>query len=143
MFLSTAAAVLLFFLRIRMPDVLLDSMNYIADMNTPLAMMVAGFSVAQADLGKMLRNLRIYYISFLKLILFPLFTIGILKIMALPADVCTTVLIGASCPAAATGTMMAIRYKQNYTYSSEIFALTTALAVFTIPAVVFLSELVL
>ena len=45
--------------------------------------------------------------------------------------------------AAATGTMMAIRYKQNYTYSSEIFALTTALAVFTIPAVVFLSELVL
>ena len=63
--------------------------------------------------------------------------------MALPADVYTTVLIGASCPAAATGTMMAIRYKQNYTYSSEIFALTTALAVFTIPAVVFLSELVL
>jgi len=60
-----------------------------------------------------------------------------------PADVYTTVLIGASCPAAATGTMMAIRYKQNYTYSSEIFALTTALAVFTIPAVVFLSELVL
>ena len=143
MFLSTAAAVLLFFLHIRIPDVLLDSMNYIADMNTPLAMMVAGFSVAQADLGKMLRNLRIYYISFLKLILFPLFTIGILKIMALPADVYTTVLIGASCPAAATGTMMAIRYKQNYTYSSEIFALTTALAVFTIPAVVFLSELVL
>ena len=97
-------------------------MNYIADMNTPLAMMVAGFSVAQADLGKMLRNLRIYYISFLKLILFPLFTIGILKIMALPADVYTTVLIGASCPAAATGTMMAIRYKQNYTYIHQKYS---------------------
>ena len=59
-------------------------MNYVADMNTPLAMMVAGFSVAQADLGKMLRNPRIYFVSFIKLILLPVLMIGVLKLMALP-----------------------------------------------------------
>lgn len=52
MFIATFIAVILFFLQIKIPSVLLDSMNYIADMNTPLAMMVAGFSVAQADIGK-------------------------------------------------------------------------------------------
>ena len=143
MFLSTIAAVVLFFLRIRIPSVVLDSMNYVADMNTPLAMMVAGFSVAQADLGKMLRNTRIYFVSFIKLILIPLLVIGVLKLMALPDAAAVTVLIGAACPAATTGTMMAIRYRQNYTYSSELFAMTTVLSVVTIPAVIFLSEIIL
>ena len=143
MFLSTIAAVVLFFLGIRIPSVVLDPMNYVADMNTPLAMMVAGFSVAQADLGKMLRNTRIYFVSFIKLILIPLLVIGVLKLMALPDAVAVTVLIGAACPAATTGTMMAIRYRQNYTYSSELFAMTTVLSVVTIPAVIFLSEIIL
>ena len=143
MFLSTLAAVALFLLRIRIPSVVLDSMNYVADMNTPLAMMVAGFSVAQSDLGKMLRNLRIYFISFIKLILIPVLMIAVLKLMSLPSEVATTILIGAACPAATTGTMMAIRYRQNYTYSSELFATTTVLSIITIPAVVFLAEIIL
>ena len=143
MFLSTVTAVALFFLRVRIPSVVLDSMNYVADMNTPLAMMVAGFSVAQSDLGKMLRNLRIYFISFIKLILIPVLMIAVLKLMSLPSEVATTILIGAACPAATTGTMMAIRYKQNYTYSSELFAMTTVLSVITIPAVVLLAETIL
>ena len=137
MFLSTAAAVALFFLRVRIPSVVLDSMN------TPLAMMVAGFSVAQSDLGKMLRNLRIYFISFIKLILIPVLMIAVLKLMSLPSEVATTILIGAACPAATTGTMMAIRYKQNYTYSSELFAMTTVLSVITIPAIVLFAETIL
>ena len=143
MFLSTLAAVALFFLRIRIPSVVLDSMNYVADMNTPLSMMVAGFSVAQSDLGKMLRNLRIYFISFIKLILIPVLMIAVLTLMSLPSEVATTILIGAACPAATTGTMMAIRYRQNYTYSSELFAITTVLSIITIPAVVFLAEIIL
>ena len=143
MFLATSAAVILFFLRLRLPGILLDSMDYVADMNTALAMMVAGFSVAQADLGKMVRNLRIYFASFIKLILIPVLMIVILRIMNLPYDVAVTVLVGAACPVAATGTMMAIRYRQNYTYSSELFAMMTVLSVVTIPAVIFLAETVL
>lgn len=140
MFIATIVAVLLFFLRLEIPSVLLDSMNYIADMNTPLAMMVAGFSVAQADIGKMCRNLRLYYTSAIKLILFPFCTIPLLMLFHLPTVVSMTILIAAACPSATTGTMMAIRYKQNYTYSSEIFSLTTVLSVVTMPTLVWIAE---
>ncbi len=143
MFIATLTAVLLFFLRLKIPSVLLDSMNYIADMNTPLAMMVAGFSVAQADLGKMCRNLRLYYASAVKLIIFPLLTIPLLMLFHLPSEVSMTVLIAAACPSATTGTIMAIRYKQNYTYSSEIFSMTTIFAVVTMPLLVLIAEQVL
>ena len=39
--------------------------------------------------------------------------------------------------------MMAIRYKQNYTYASEIFAMSTVLSVVTIPLLVLIAESVL
>lgn len=141
MFIATLIAVILFFLRLKIPAVFLDSMNYIADMNTPLAMMVAGFSVAQADIGKMCRNRRIYYTAAIKLLLLPLCTLPFLILFRLPAAVSMTVLIAAACPSATTGTMMAIRYKQNYTYSSEIFSLTTVFSTATIPVLVLIAEL--
>lgn len=143
MFIATCLAVVLFFARLEIPAVLLDSMNYVADMNTPLAMMVAGFSVAQADIGKMCRNLRLYYTSALKLLVFPLCTVLLLLLFRLPSDVAMTTLIAAACPTATTCTMMAIRYKQNYTYASEIFAMSTVLSVVTIPLLVLIAESVL
>ncbi len=143
MFIATLAAIALFFLRIEIPSVLLDSMDYIADMNTPLAMMVAGFSVAQADILQMCRNLRLYYVSTVKLVLFPLCTIPLFLVLRLPQEVSMTILIAAACPTATTGTMMAIRYRQNYTYASEIFALSTVLSVATMPVVVLIAEQIL
>lgn len=142
-FIASIIALILFFAQIRIPAILLDPLQYVADMNTPLAMMIAGFSVAQADIGKMFRNIRLYFVSAVKLLILPLVMILILKLMGLPLEVSQTILIAAACPAAATGTMMAIRYKQNYTYSSEIFALSTILSVITIPGIVFLSEMIL
>ena len=102
MVIATIIAVLLFFSRIRFPEVALDSMNYVADMNTPLAMMVAGFSVAQTDILKMCTKLRVYFSCFLKLVLIPVIMIFILKIIPLPQDVAMTTLIASACPAATT-----------------------------------------
>lgn len=143
MFIATVVAVILFFAQIRIPAVLLDSMNYVTDMNTPLAMMVAGFSVAQADLGKMFTNLRIYFISAVKLVIFPLCAVPVFLLFRLPENVSIPMLIAAACPTATTGTMMAIRYRQNYTYASEIFAMSTVLSVITIPVLVLIGEHIL
>ncbi len=43
MVIGTFIAMILFFTQIHIPDTIAASMQYIADMNTPLAMMVAGF----------------------------------------------------------------------------------------------------
>ncbi len=143
MFIATIAAVILFFLQFKFPPVLMDSLNYVADMNTPLAMMVAGFSVAQSDLRKMLRNIHLYLVSAVKLLVIPLCTIPLLMAMHLPQMVSITTLISAACPAATTGTMLAIRYKQNYTYSSELFAMSTVLSVISMPVIVLAGEMLL
>lgn len=136
---ATVAALILFFLRLRLPSTVLDSMKYMADMNTPLAMLVAGFSVAQADLRRVFCNLQIYWISFIKLILVPLAVTLFLFFLKVGHDIAYTTIIAASCPTATTMTMMAIRYNRNYTYASEIFSFTTILSMVTIPFVIFVA----
>lgn len=139
MIIATCIAMILFFARLRIPETVLSSMNYVADMNTPLAMMVAGFSVAQADLKQIFANLHIYKVSLLKLFLMPLLTTLCLAVAGVSHEIAYTTLIAAACPTAATMTMMAIRYNRNYRYASEIFSFTTILSMVTIPAVTFLA----
>lgn len=139
MIIATALAVLLFFLQIRIPSVLLDSMDYIANMNTPLAMMIAGFSVAQADFKKSFRNLHLYWVCFLKLFIIPLAVLLFLFAVKVDYAIAYTILIAAACPTGTTVTMMAIRYNKNYTHASEIFSFTTILSMLTIPAVTFIA----
>lgn len=139
MVVGTFIGALLFFLQLKLPEVLLHSMNYVADMNTPLAMMIAGISVAQADLKKIFTNFRIYWVSFLKLIVFPLAVLLFLVVFRIEYNIAYTVLIAAACPTATTLTMMAIRFQKNYTYASEIFAFTTVLSIVTIPLIAFIA----
>lgn len=135
MVIATCVAMLIFFLQFRIPETVLDTMNYIANMNTPLAMFVAGCSVAQADLKKLFTNLAIYRVVLLKLLLVPLAVMVFLVISKINRAIAYPILIAAACPTATTTTMMAIRYNKNYAYSSEIFSVSTLLSMVSIPLI--------
>lgn len=143
MVLSTLLAMALFFMQLRIPGPLLDSMNYIADMNTPLAMMVAGFSVAHSNLKEICTNLHIYKVAALKLLAVPLAVLVFLSFLPLDSTVAYTTLIASACPTATTITMMSILYNKNHAYASEIFSFTTVLSILTIPVVISAAELLL
>lgn len=143
MILSSLLGLLLFFAEIRIPALLADSMNYVASMNTPLAMMIAGISVAQTDLSGMLKNKKMYLISLLKLLVLPAIVLVGLAAAHLPSTVACTILVAASCPVAATGTAFALRFQKNYRYASELYAFTTIASLVTIPLLMFVAERIL
>ncbi len=129
---------ILFFLQIRIPEIPYTALNHIAEMTTPLAMLVAGASIASSNIVKSLKNPRIYLITFLKLIVFPL--IGLLLIAFLPApeNAKLITLIEIGCPTATIGMMFAITFNKNAEYSSQIFAVTTLLSMATLPLLVWI-----
>ena len=137
---GTCAGIILFFARIRLPEIILDGLGYVADMNTPLAMMIAGLSIAQVDFQKMFLKVHLYWVSCIKLLCFPALIMLIFSLLPLDRTVAYTSLIAAACPTATTVNMMAIRYNQDYKYCSEMFAFTTVLAVVTIPVIILLAE---
>lgn len=143
---SIIAAVVGFFLfitRIMLPDILTDTLTYIGNMNTPLAMLVAGITIAQTDMKKLLVKLRIYYISFIKLLLIPIAMLFAFRVFEVPNVVLLTSILAAACPSAAMVNLFALRYDKNYLYASEIFAVSTIASMVTIPFVMFIANLIL
>lgn len=140
---SIIVGILMFITQFKLPSVIGGSIKYLADMNTPLAMLIAGVTIAQTDIKAVFKKKGIYLVSFLKLIFVPIVLLVVFQFIPSNPIVITTAILAASCPTATTGTLFALRYNKNALYASEIFAFTTILSLFTIPIVMALSELLL
>ena len=64
--IATFLGFALFMLKISLPDILLKTLTYLENLNTPLAMLAAGATIAQTNIFKALKNPRLYYICILK-----------------------------------------------------------------------------
>lgn len=133
--LAVVAGIICFVLQIRLPEVLTSPLSLIANMNTPLAMLVAGANLAQSDVLASLKKIRIYRFSFIKLILCPVLCLIPLYFMHLDFNIAFTVFIATACPTGASAIMFAERYNKNAGYATELFVVTTILSAVTIPLV--------
>lgn len=120
---------------IRLPDVPASAMQYVSDMNTPLAMLIAGATAAQTNILKAMKKPAIYLVSALKLLVFPACAFAVCRFLGAPQIVLMTVTIAAACPVATTGTMFAIQMDRKPELCSEFFTITTLLSALTLPLI--------
>ncbi len=140
--IATISGFLLFTARIMLPGTIRDTLAYLGDMNTPLAMLVAGVTIARTDIRMLLGKLRIYYIGLLRLLVIPIAMLFLFHFFPIPRVVLLTQILAAACPTAATINLFALRYDKDYLYASEIFAVTTLLSMGSIPLVMFLANII-
>ena len=135
------AGLICYFFRLKVPANIGTSLTYIAAMNTPLGMFVAGAALAETNPFTALKKWRVYVVAAAKLFVMPLLPMLVMLIFR-PADtVYYTVIVAAASPVATTCTMMALRYDRNYHYASQLYVLTTLLSILTIPSVIALAEM--
>lgn len=144
--IAIIAGIVCFVLQIRLPGLIAEAADYISGMNTPLAMIVAGVTIAGSGrITDMLRNGRAYYISAVRLLIMPLIFVLLCRVcgyFGAPETVFMTVAVAAACPGAATGVMYAVNYEKNPVYASNVFALSTILSAVTLPLTVTLCGLI-
>lgn len=141
--IAIGLGVLCFLLQIRLPSVAANPLNMVGDMNTPVAMLVAGCNLAESNLPEAVKRSRSYWISFIKLLLIPFVSILLLKLIPAEQIYTMTVLIAIACPTGAMGTMFALQYNKDSNYASELFTISTVLSLVTIPFVILLAGLIL
>lgn len=129
-----------FFMQIRLPDTAGKALDYIAALNTPLAMIVSGMTMADTAPVKMLKKPRVYYVCFLRLLLIPAIIALLLAPLNISNMVRMTVILAAAAPPAAMCTLQCIRYGKNSLYASELFTLGTVLSIGTLPLIAVVSE---
>lgn len=114
-----------------------DAFRFIADMNTPLAMLIAGATAAQSDLLRSLLDKNIMLTALYKLLLLPVCVMVIVRLLPHSQSLMPelVVCIACACPAATTGTMFALLFDKDAKRCSEIFAVTTILSMATLPVI--------
>lgn len=118
--------------------IIVTAAGYISGCNTPMAMICAGVTIANTDIGIRIKDRHVYLAALLRLIVCPMLFWAVFRWFPIPETVFMTILVSSACPAAATGTMFALRYGKLPDLSAVIFAVTTLLSAVTLPLTVML-----
>ncbi len=132
-----------FFFRINIPHIPMKVIEHLAGINTPIAMLVIGMTIAAIPAKTILKNRRSAWISLLKLIVIPCVCAVVIRLFHAPPMVYSVVAITTACPTAGTVTMFALKYNKNASYSSQICAISTLASVITLPLVAMFSKLLI
>lgn len=129
-----------FLFQVKLPYIVFESFDYIASINTPFAMLIAGVTIGKANLLELVKKYRIFLVAFMRLLFIPLILALVFSRFPINKVVLVTSIIMSACPSAATSILFSIRYEKNSIYAAEIFAVTTILCCLTIPLVVTIAE---
>ena len=132
----------LFLTSTTLPVILHDPLKYIADLNTPLAMIVIGFYLADARFSAYFRCVPALVASALRLVVIPALVLSGLvaaRGMHLDPTMAIALTASASAPVAAMDTMFASKYGRDVDVSVGLVAVTTILSVATMPLLVGIS----
>ena len=133
--ISTVLGLLFFFANYKLPYVVDQTVTHLANMNTPLAMLVLGKYLTEVEFKKVFKEKGIYLACFVRLVFIPVVVALVLRILGIDKTVSSAVLVTASCPVAVVTTLFANKYNSDAPYSSQIVSISTILSIITIPLV--------
>lgn len=130
-----------FLFSLKLPACVGKPVEMMADLNTPLAMIIIGFNLAQAKFGPVLRDMRAYLAGFLRLVALPSLFLAIvygLHLTGVEFDgkMAVAITTAASAPVAALTSMFAVRYDRDVSLSVGLVSSTTLLSILTMPPIV-------
>lgn len=136
--ISTFIALFMFLFQLRFPYPLQASLEMIGKMTSPLSMLLIGALIAEIDIVKLVTNRKVYLVSLIKLVIIPLGTAYILKLMGFNTMVISICVIMAAMPSGATNAIFARQFDSEPLFASTGVLITTLLSIFTLPLTVYL-----
>lgn len=140
--LSLCAGLLVFLLNIPQPEIISSTLSLISGLNTPIAMIISGVYLAQANFQSMITSLSLYQLSFVRLIFIPFVTLIFLSLLTFVSyDVKVALFIAASAPTGANVAIYAQLYHKDYRQAVLMVCLTTLLSIVTLPVMISIGSL--
>ena len=145
--LAIIAGICLFVFQIKLPDVIVGTMDTVGGMIGALAMIVIGMLIGEMNLIDIFREKRTYLIAFMRLIVFPLIAVALFKFTGLThltADANQILLIttlAASAPPAAMITQFAQLYNKHPGYASIMNVMGVMFSILTMPLIIMIYQI--
>lgn len=131
---ASLISILLYFTSITFPAPVMESLNYLGNVTTPVAMLVLGSTIASMPVKELFDDWRIYLFTAFRLLGIPLVIYLLLRQVGPAADLMKgTLIILSAMPVATNSTMLAIEYHGDVRLASKGVFFSTILSVLTIP----------
>lgn len=128
--IATLLGILFILLKINIPKPIYKTLSDISKISTPLAFIVLG---AELQFGNMLKNIKyLISVNILRLIVNPLITIGLGKLIGFRGIELVALLSMSACPTAVASYTMAKEMKADGDLAGEIVATTSIFSILTI-----------
>ncbi len=139
--IGSLLGILLFCLPVTLPRPLASAVGHVANLNTPLAMIVIGGFVARADIKSALASPGVWKVAALRLLVVPALTVPFYLLLKAPHDAATASYIMTCAPSAALVSMFSnlLGLREGEQYGPAIVSVTTLLSIVTIPLMMLLT----
>ena len=147
--ISIFVGVILFVSRVSRPSGVQSVLGMMNNLMGPLGMLLAGMVIADVSMKNVFLRKRNYLSAALRLLIYPVLSLAVMKIISLFAPVSDfkqillTVYLASVTPACTTVTSMAQLYDKDAGYASSLYVLTTLLSIVTMPVMVYLYEMMM
>ena len=139
--IATVVGLPIFLTGVDIPYLIGRPIEMLADLNTPVAMLVFGTYLSRTDLKTMLFDKKIYAVALMKLIILPMICMGVYYAFGLSGTLLTAVIITASVPSANNTFMFASVYGRDTATASKTVALVSFLSILTMPVIIAITQL--
>ena len=130
----------LFLFGIKLPEVIETPLSCVAACNTPLAMIVFGTYLANADLKTVFKDREIYLVALIKLAIMPLAIFGCYRLFGLTGAFLVAAMITASAPSANNTVIFTAQYGRDLNAASKTVTAVSLMSVITMPLIIALAQ---
>jgi predicted permease len=132
----------LFLLSVKLPVIINSPLNYIASLNTPVAMLIFGTYIANTNFRSIFKNWRIFAVALVKLIILPLVLMAGFRLAGITGTLLAALSISAGAPTANNTVMFAAKYDRNTGLASQTVAVVSFISIITLPVMIALAQAV-
>ena len=133
---------LIYFTGIKLPELITEPITSLAALNMPVAMLILGYFIAQIDIKSVIRDIDLYKVSAIRLLLIPSITLLILVLVKPEFSLFVSTAIQSCTPAATTTVLFAAITKADAKLASTSVVATTIFSLITVPLFVMFAQII-
>jgi len=139
----SAIGILLFVTRVPIPAPVLDSINYVGSLCTPISMLVIGALIATIEPKRLVTNVKIYIFCFIKLFVVPFVVITVCHFVGLSNEMMLFIAVICSLPSPSNVAMFGEKFDILPDFAAHAVGMGTILSTLTVPIMVRYAEFLL
>ncbi|WP_102400560.1 AEC family transporter [Haloimpatiens massiliensis] len=133
--IAVIIGVVIFLFSIKLPYALMNTLNLVGSITTPVSMILIGSMLAEVKFSDIFKETSIYYASIIRLLVIPIIIYYFMNFCGIDKFLINIAVIVEAMPAAAICSIFAESYGKNPKYASQSVFITTMLSIITIPLI--------